>query len=309
MNSSSVSLFLSHNKTFYVKLVRFCRGRGGGLRGFGNSSYPNMTIMVLTMFLLVLLILVFVFRKIAKCDAERARAKQRLSDWRYDVIVAKTAILHAAKCYETQDYYVRMEKANSLLDNNDRAQERKIQSSSSSSSSSTEAPVMLFADQPTSGSYRGLHQEGQYRCYSWTDIKFQPTKRGQTMFWKMTGTGSNTKGDFEITEGWVVPSGKAYWLERQGSRQILHMGSFDFADGTYQGRWHTNRGKSYEDFTMKYENDKSAFSESLVAPIPRKSGYASRYDKKKPPSSAPRRSSSVPRPSAYGSRLVRKTAG
>ena len=77
--------------------------------------------------------------------------------------------------------------------------------------------------------------------------------------WRITGQGNDSDGSFVISEGFVVASGSAYWIEEpmplnhlssnsSNSTQnttnnralILNRGKFDFADHSFTGTWISN---------------------------------------------------------------------
>ena len=211
--------------------------------GYDLREEEDPAVVVLIWFMVVLGIgfLAFVYWVVS------VNAGTRKSEWLNYLAKTREAVLrseeasHAAG-YTAQDY-VTMENASGLVCSRKKCENVAL----------SEVPTTL-GQGPTSGTYFGLYQEGTLSCHGKTNMAFHPEERGTSAGWKITGEGKDADGKFQITEGWVAPTGKAYWVESQEWRQILNTGIFDFAEGTYRGRWYADNGVKCENYCMEHEN-------------------------------------------------------
>ena len=100
------------------------------------------------------------------------------------------------------------------------------------------------------------------------ELTDSPQVRSPTFCWRITGHGNDSDGSFIVSEGFVVASGDAYWIEEEQStptssgnnnsnkstfpnfcypvakttspRMILNRGVFDFVDNSFTGSWISN---------------------------------------------------------------------
>jgi hypothetical protein len=74
--------------------------------------------------------------------------------------------------------------------------------------------------------YVASYQEGGKLCNTHTNMVFTSLRPTGGRGFAIDGSGSDSDGTFDIIEGLIAPDGQAYWIEQQGSRQILSTGVF-----------------------------------------------------------------------------------
>lgn len=94
---------------------------------------------------------------------------------------------------------------------------------------------------PVSGTYNSSYSENGRTCKSTVYLAFE-TEPKSLSGWIVRGHGHDADGGFRVTEGRVAANGEAYWIEKQGSREVLNSGCFDFKSSTFCGQWLASNG-------------------------------------------------------------------
>jgi uncharacterized membrane protein len=74
--------------------------------------------------------------------------------------------------------------------------------------------------------YVASYLEGGKLCNTRTNMVFTSLQPTGGRGFAIDGSGSDSDGTFDIIEGLMAPDGQAFWIEQQGSRQILSTGVF-----------------------------------------------------------------------------------
>jgi hypothetical protein len=150
-------------------------------------------------------------------------------------------------------------------------------SSSSSSSSSNNGDIgSLPATAHLVATYVASYREGGKLCNLRIKMVFTSLQPTGGRGFAIDGSGLDSDGTCNIIEGRMAPDGQAYWIEQQGSRQILSRGVFTTTAKTtccmtvrggidedggivpefFHGRWRSSNGvaASYINFTLDQTN-------------------------------------------------------